>query len=247
VRSPQDGQLFLEAARTQPSPSQCVEVLVSNPSGLNAVREAVRSDLSVQFILAQTLPFLRYLSDAGVKTLADGQLLEQVLLAVANPPTLLNALIKLFNENKIPDDNLYPFAWLALELISLRPQAQVDVANIVECISDSQHFVKSQDHATRELGYKIQKVVQLRASPGQSDEPGGPGGRHDNDFADFRQIRIYPTTDEFLSTQLPYYQTARDIVEIEVDKRPRAQLDNQFRLLREDMLQGTFSLLVLNR
>jgi hypothetical protein len=148
----------------------------------------------------------------------------------------LNALISLFTSNQLADDSLYPFAWLALELISLRAEAQVDVASLVKCISDGQQFLQSQDHATRELGYKIQKVVKIRCSPGQSNEPGGPGGRHDNDFADFRRIRIYPTTDEFLSTQLPYYQTAKEILDTEVDKRPRVHLDNQFRLLREDML-----------
>ncbi|KAK3293760.1 P-loop containing nucleoside triphosphate hydrolase protein [Chaetomium fimeti] len=236
VRSSQEGQLFLESLRTQPSPSRCVEVLVSKPSGLNAVREAVRSDLSEAFISSQTLPFLRYLSDPGVKTLVDGQHLEQVLLAVANPPTLLDALVALFDSGKVVDDGLYSFAWLALELISLRPGTQVDISSVLRCVSDDQRLVKSEDHATRELGYKIKKVIQLRSSPSQKDEPGGPGGRHDNDFADISKIQIYPTTDEFLSTQQPYYQTAREIVDTEADKRPRAHLDNHFRLLREDML-----------
>ncbi|KAH6622552.1 P-loop containing nucleoside triphosphate hydrolase protein [Chaetomium tenue] len=236
VRSPHEGQLFLEALRTQPSPSRCVELLLSKPAGLNAVREAVRSDLSAAFISTHTLPFLRFLSDPGIKTLVDGQHLEQVLLAIANPPTLLNALIALFESGSLPDGDLYSFAWLALELISLRPAAQVDVSSLVQCVSDDQRFVKSQDHTTRELGYKIKKVIQLRSSPGHKEKPGGPGGRHDNDFADISKIHIYPTTDEFLSTQQPYYQTAREVVNIEVEKRPRAHLDNHFRLLREDML-----------
>ena len=238
MRSTHDGQLFLEALRTQPSPSRCVELLVSKPSGLNAMREAVRSDLSAAFISAHTLPFLRFLSDPGVKTLVDGQHLEQVLVAVANPPTLLNALIVLFESGKLPDEELYSFAWLALELISLRPGAQVDTSNLVRSVSEDQRFVTSQDHTTRELGYKIKKVIQLRSSPGHKEEPGGPGGRHDNDFADISKIHIYPTTDEFLSTQQPYYQTAQEVVDTEVDKRPRAHLDNHFRLLREDMIAG---------
>ncbi|KAH6848029.1 P-loop containing nucleoside triphosphate hydrolase protein [Chaetomium sp. MPI-CAGE-AT-0009] len=236
VRSSQEGQLFLEAIRAQPSPSRCVEVLVAKPSGLNAMREAVRSDLSADFISYHTLPFLRYLSDPGVKTLVDGQHLEQVLLAVANPPTLLDALVALFDSGGLRDDDLYSFGWLALELISLRPGTQVDISNLVRCVSDDQRLIKSEDHATRELSYKIKKVLQLRFSSSQKEEPGGPGGRHDNDFADISKIHIYPTTDEFLSKQQPYYQTAREIADTEVDKRPRAHLDNHFRLLREDML-----------
>jgi hypothetical protein len=85
------------------------------------------------------------------------------------------------------------------------------------------------------LGYKIQKVVKMRCS-GRNDETGGPGGRHDNDHADLKLIKTYPTTDEFLSAQLPYYRTAQEIIATEVDERPRAHIDNQFRLLREDML-----------
>ncbi|KAL2169395.1 hypothetical protein VTG60DRAFT_6101 [Thermothelomyces hinnuleus] len=242
VRTPQEAQLFLESVRSQKSPSQCVEHLVSAESGLVAVREAVRSDLSAQFVLDDTMPFLRYLSDPSIKALANGQLLERVLLAVVKPPMFLNALVALYEARGIPDGSLYPFAWLALEVLSLRPETQVDTGGLVKSISDGKHLVASQDHATRELGYRIQKVVQLRASPvAEGDQQvGGPGGRHDNDFADFRRIRIYPTPDEFLSTQLPYYQTARDVEETEAAKRPRAHLDNQFRLLREDMLAGRF-------
>ncbi|KAK4124691.1 P-loop containing nucleoside triphosphate hydrolase protein [Parathielavia appendiculata] len=236
VCSPQDAQLFLEAVRCQSSPSQCVELLVSSSSGMAAMRDAVRADLSPQFILSHILPFLRYLADPRVKALVDGQLLEQTILVVSHPPTVLNALTNLFTSRQLPDHSLYPFAWLVLELLSLRPEAHVDVASLVKAASDDQQLLKAQDHATRELGYKIQKVVLIRSSPGGSDEPGGPGGRHDNDFADFRRIRIYPTSDEFLSTQLPYYRTASEILDTEVDKRPRAHLDNQFRLLREDML-----------
>jgi hypothetical protein len=189
--------------------------------------------------LSHILPFLGYLADPGVKALVDGQLLEQVLLVVANPPTVVNTLIRLFDKRQIPDHSLYPFAWLALELISLPANSgpQVDVANMVKAISDNEQFLKSEDYATRELGYKIQKVVQIRcSSEKKGDGPGGPGGRHDNDFADFRRIAIYPTTDEFLSSQQPYYQTAKEVADTDTDKRSLAHLDNQFRLLREDML-----------
>ncbi|KAL2160712.1 hypothetical protein VTH06DRAFT_909 [Thermothelomyces fergusii] len=245
VRKPQEAQLFLEAARSQKSPSQCVEHLVSAPSGLVSVREAVRSDPSAQFVLDHTLPFLRYLSDPGVKALADGQLLEQVLLAVVDPPTFLNALVALYEARGIPDDSLYPFAWLALEVLSLRREAQVDITALVKSISDGQRLVACQDHATRELGYRVQRAIQLRAAPvAEGDkEADGPGGRHDNDFADFRCIRIYPTPDELLSKQEPYYLTAREVEETEAAKRPLVHLDNQFRLLREDMLADTIAAL----
>ena len=236
VRNPQDAQLFLEAVRSQPSPSQCVEILVSSVSGLDAVRDAVRVDLSAPFVASHTLPFLCYLADPGVKALVDGQLLRQVLLGVADPPTVLNALIDHFNSRQIPENVVYPFAWLALELISLPPDVPVDVAKLVACVVESEQVLKCQDHATRELGYKIRKIVQIRRSSSQGAQAGGPGGRHDNDNADFRLVRTYPTTDEFLSTQTPYYLTSADVLATDMEERPRVHLDNQFRLLREDML-----------
>lgn len=243
ICTPNDAQLFLESVCVQPSAPECVEILVSSPAGLTAVREAVRASLAEPFILAYTLPFLRYLSDPGVKSLGDGQLLEQVLLAVANPPTLLSVLIKLFEAHKLPDAHLASFAWLALELLSLRPQAAAQLestSTFSSCITTHlDRFLKCTDHAARELGYKIEKVIQLRASPNQRDGGvGGPGGRHDNDHADFRKIGIYPTTDEFLSTQPPYYQTAREVADTDKGVRVSTHLDNQFRMLREDMLGG---------
>ncbi len=236
VRSPQDAQLFLEAVRSQPSPSQCVEILGLSAPGLDAVRDAVRVDLSVPFVASHTLPFLRYLAEPGVKALADGQHLRRVLLVVTDPPTVLNALIDLFSSRQIPEDALFPFAWLALELISLPPDTPVDVVKLVACVADSEQILKCQDHTTRELGYKIQKVAQIRRSSSLVAQPGGPGGRHDNDKTDFRLIRTYPTTDEFLSTQTPYYLTSADVLATKMEERPRVHLDNQFRLLREDML-----------
>lgn len=239
VRTPHDGARFLESVRVQPSPSQCVEMLVSSPSGLTAVRDAVRADLAAPYILSHTLPFLRYLSDHSIKALVDGQLLGQVLAVVANPPTLLNAMVALFDAGNIPDDSLQPFAWLALELMSRPPDTELDLAALIKSVAGGQRFLGSEDHATRELGYRIQKTIRIRSSPAApraSADGSSPGGRHDNDFADFRKIHIYPTTDEFLSTRPPYYKTAVEMLEADSDTRLATHLDNQFRLLREDML-----------
>lgn len=58
-----------------------------------------------------------------------------------------------------------------------------------------------------------------------------PGGRHDNDFADFRSIKTLPTIDEFLCPADPYLPKSS------TDPMTAAQLlDRQFRLLREDIL-----------
>lgn len=63
-----------------------------------------------------------------------------------------------------------------------------------------------------------------------------PGGRHDNDFECFRDISILPTPDEIAATQRPFYRRMEDIYQLPADERPVAHYDNQFRLLREDLL-----------
>ena len=236
VRDSRNAQLSLEAIRDQEPASGCIEKIMSSKFGLDGIKDAIRVDLSTSFILAHTLAFLRYLSDPGIKALVDGQLLRQVILVVAHPPTLWNSLLRLFHDHQIPEGSLYPFAWLVLELVSLPSNTEVDVLQDVQEIVEEERLLKAQSHETRELGYKIKKVLQIRCSPQQSDQAAGPGGRHDNDFADFRAIRIYPTTDEFLSTQQPFYRTAKEVFETQLADRARVYLDNQSRLLREDML-----------
>ncbi|KAK3315659.1 P-loop containing nucleoside triphosphate hydrolase protein [Apodospora peruviana] len=236
IKTSKDAELFLEAVRTQQPPSTCVEAIISSQGGLNAVRDSTRANLSAPFVCSHTLPFLRYLSDPAVKTLADGQLLQQLLVAIAHPPTVWISLLGLFKAGQIQEENMFPLAWLALELLLLPSKTGVDVSQDVQAIADGRVLLKSGDHATRELGYRIKNVLQFHSSSHQSIGATNPGGRHDNDHANFRDIEIYPTTDEFLSTQQPFYRTASEVFETDMARRPSVHIDNQFRQLREDML-----------
>ncbi|KAK5657152.1 hypothetical protein OQA88_3209 [Cercophora sp. LCS_1] len=240
VTTSQTAQHFLEAIRLQNddqrTPSACVEKILSSPAGLPALHSALRIDITSPFLLNQTLPTLSYLSDARIKALADGQLLHKILHAIVEPPTVWNALLQLFRTRQ-SEPLLTPFAWLSLELISLPPKAGLSttVINDIQTLSDQDAFLKTEHHPARELGYKIKRVVQMLHAPDQSTT-NGPGGRHDNDHADYRQIRTFPTTDEFCSIELPFYRTAKEVVDTKLEERARVHLDNQYRLLREDML-----------
>jgi hypothetical protein len=64
-----------------------------------------------------------------------------------------------------------------------------------------------------------------------------PGGRHDNDFADFRKISILPTADEVTSPEAPFLRRCDPTHTLSEPALAVSQcLDDQFRLLREDML-----------
>ncbi|UKZ81400.1 hypothetical protein TrVFT333_009172 [Trichoderma virens FT-333] len=90
----------------------------------------------------------------------------------------------------------------------------------------------------RTIGYRIEKVIQLRKGPAMASIKMNysPGGRHDNDFADFRQISIFPTADEVSSKEEPFLQRLDDVFEIPRESRTSSYISWLFRLLREDML-----------
>lgn len=238
IRSANDAKLFFEAAVAQPSPRSCVEGLIASQHGLPALHISVRVDLSPAFIKSQTVPFLNYFIDDQLKLLADGQILQQALLAIAQPSTLWKVLVGMASSNELDDQGLRTLSWLCYELISLPQSAGIDVFDDVVRLAQDRRFLDAPCPDTRRLGYKIDHILQLRKSPaaGTSGQSYAPGGRHDNDIEDFRQISVYPTTDEFLSVERPFYRRAKEVFETDMSQRCATHLDNMYRLTREDFI-----------
>ena len=234
VANSRDAGLFLEALYSHKRPSSCIERVVASDYGVTAIQLAVRVDLSLTFLASRTLPFLRYLSDPGITALVNGEPLRKILTAIARPITLWEKLMQHFKAGEFPPEHLYAFAWLALELVLHHEIGETDAA----VVANHRQIEEASEHDVRELGYRIRHALDLRGNSNQSPQgqAEGPGGRHDNDHADFRKVRIYPTRDELLSKMQPYYLTASEVQQTEAAKRAHVHLDNQFRLLREDML-----------
>lgn len=236
IQTTKDAKLFFEAARIQNQPSLCIEGVVASKHGIDALHLSARIDLGAAFIKEHTLRFIDVLADEQLKLLADGQILQQALLAMFAPPTLWNVLVRMAKAGEIEGDDLKVFAWLCLELLSLPASADLDLTEDVECITKSS-LISSVSSETRRLAYKIQQLLQLRKSPtSRTGDSYIPGGRHDNDFEDFRKIAVYPTADEFLSTERPFYRRAKEVFEVNMSERPATHLDNIYRLTREDLL-----------
>lgn len=231
-----DAKLFIEAILVHESPSVCVEMLATNPNGLEAIRISTRTDLSISFIQSYIMGLLVVLSTPEINALAEGQLLGRVLHVVVNPPTVWNELVKAFVNKQLEEQHSTPFAWLTYELLTGSQELEVDVVSDAQAIIQTGRLLQSTTHSTRELAYKIDKVLQLKTASLPTNASFSPGGRHDNDFVDFRQIAIYPTPDELLSDEAPFFRRAREVYETPLDDRVAVHLDNQFRLLREDML-----------
>ena len=231
-----DTKLFLEAICDQRDHQMCIEKLVASLQALSNLRSGLRFDISPSFINQSTAPFIRYLSEPAVKQLCNGQYLRQLLLIFVEPPTLWNALIASYKRSLLTQDSVYAFAWLLLELISLPTSSEVNIRQDAESVASDGSLLESPSYEIRSLGHKIQHTLRTRSSKIPIDPESAPGGRHDNDFADFRNIAIFPTTDEFLSTEKPFYRRADAISEAQPEHRISMHLDNHFRLLREDML-----------
>ncbi|CAM1502642.1 Fc.00g074180.m01.CDS01 [Cosmosporella sp. VM-42] len=230
---------FLEACHhfcKQKDPVKWVELIISNPPGLNALELAVRSNLSQAFITSTTLPFLQNLTDRRVETLNDGRFLQQLLTAILVPSTFWSATMNAYHVGDMQAGVLEVFAWLCLQVVSSQLPELETHKREVETLMEGNSLLGALSHEVRTIAYRIQKVIRVRSQAGVVSQGASPGGRHDNDFADFRQISIYPTTDEFLSTEEPFLQRLDDAFEAPMELRAQTHLDWLFRLLREDMV-----------
>lgn len=232
-----DGKLFIEAMCVQPDPATCAHKLLSSPSGLSALQESVRFDTSVSFLNEDAVPLLRYLQTPSLKAIGSGSVLAQLLLSMVEPPFFWEALTKSFTGGLLNPNASQAFAWLLLQLVSLPDKASSPYLVVAHSSNILDNILKSPDGETRILGQKIKHALPLNASELHNDAEAKPGGRHDNDHADYREISIMPTADELLSKDRPFFRAADFIDDPKiVTSRCGVHLDNQFRLLREDML-----------
>jgi hypothetical protein len=232
-----DGKLFLEALCVQPDPADCAHKLLSSPSGLSALKASVRFDTSVSFLNEHAVSLLGYLQTPSLKAMNSGYVLAQLVLSMVEPPFFWEALVKSFTGGLLNSDASQSFAWLLLQLVSLPGKASSPYTAVADSANILDTILTSPEGETRILGQKIKHALSLDASELHNDAEARPGGRHDNDHANHREISIMPTADELLSKDRPFFRTADFIDNPKLESsRYSVHLDNQFRLLREDML-----------
>lgn len=232
-----DGKLFIEAICVQTDPATCAHRLLTSPSGLSALQASVRFDTSVTFLNKDAAPLIRYLQAPSLKAIGSGSVLATLLLSMVEPPFFWEALTKSFTSGLLDPNASQTFAWLLLQLVSLPGKASSPYLPVANSSNILDTILKSVDGETRILGQKIKHALPLNASELHNDAEAKPGGRHDNDHADHREISIMPTADELLSKDQPFFRTADFIDDPKLSSsRYLAHLDNQFRLLRENML-----------
>lgn len=241
IQTSRDAEHFFEAVGVickHRSAAVCMECILARKDGPKTVRDAVRSNLSTAFITSSTATFITQVCQPQVKILNDGNFLEKLLKEILSPPTFWTAFFGLYTSNQLKDGSLVAFASLCFEIVSSSSPEIMALSHDVESLTGKLSLTDSSSEAVRVLGYRIDKIIQIRkVSATASIQMGySPGGRHDNDFADFRQISIFPTADEVSSKEDPFLQRLDDVFEVSRNERAINHLGWLFRLLREDMI-----------
>jgi len=235
--APHTSSLFIEGLCMQRDAASCVHKLNNTKGGLQAIQTIMRMDISPAFMNGSGAKVLSYFQPPELKDIGGGRYLQQIVTNIASPPIFWDAFIHAFKGGKLQEPATLCFAWLLLQLISL-PGAEADPYRPVAqdtVIVDS--LAASPNNDIRTIVHKIRHIVSAHTVGVLVTGEYGPGGRHDNDFENFREIVIIPTADEITSKEQPFYRTSDELDNPEtIDTRLGTYLDNQFRLLREDMV-----------
>ncbi|KAG1720035.1 P-loop containing nucleoside triphosphate hydrolase protein, partial [Suillus occidentalis] len=225
--------LFLEAICAQQDPATCINKIVESSHGSSAVRAAMRHNTNIQFLNGTATKLLSYLFRA-----ADlGDVLDHLLTAIVDPPIFWTAFSQAFDRGELNEPAQEAFAVLLLRLMCLTTGDTSSYRDLAKKPSILTKLIESSQWTVKDIGYRVQHILSTFKSGTPGAAVGGPGGRHDNDFNDFREISILPTADEILCQQPPFIRPSSVLEDPDgEDTRTADYLDNTFRLLREDML-----------
>lgn len=226
---------FIEALCAEKDLVGCIQNVLSSPHGISALQQSLRVDITISFMRTSLATLLQYLQNPELVAACNGDLLHTILRHMVEPPVFWDHFVAHVQEQSLDSATLQCFAWMLLRLLSIPDLTHGPFIKIASDTTIKDVLDNAESPDTRNLNQKIQILVQMLTAS-LPIVVNGPGGRHDNDFADYRKIAILPSIDELISSDAPYLRFASDIDDVEPSGRLVAQLDNQFRLLREDML-----------
>jgi len=235
----QNNPLFLESISSSPDPAGCVHAIVNNTMGLQALRKSLTLDTSIAFLNKSAAKLLHTFTAPDIAAIDGGSYIQKLVEYMVQPPaTFWGAFLRAFQANQLEPDAQESFAWLLLQLVLLPINKAKPYDRLAKSPSIINSLLDSPRSAVRSIAAKIQHVVNHSGSTPRSEFLSGPGGRHDNDHIDFRQISILPTADELEFTSEKAFLRPSSWLEDPATKENRlaTHLDNQFRLLREDMV-----------
>ena len=234
----QNNLLFLEAIWTSPEPVGRFHAIASNPKGLSILQSSLWTDVSPLFLNNAAAKFLQAMKSPSLASASGGSYLRKIVQSIVDPPIFWDAFVDALRGNQLEPEAQASFAWLLLQLLTLSPEMAKQYAPLANDSSIIDVLSKSSRPDIEDALKKIERVVAPSDSgsvPGVRD---APGGRHSNDQSDFRDILVLPTADELAFTSERTFLRPSSCLDDPSTEHERVSihLDNQFRLLREDML-----------
>ncbi|KAI9159145.1 NFX1-type zinc finger-containing protein 1 [Paramyrothecium foliicola] len=239
-----DSKNFLNACAVMcrmKSPSYFVEMIISRPNALGILCSAVRSDLNPVFMEEHTLPLIGQLANPDVQNLNGGDFLDRIVYGIVYPSSFWDAIMIAHQTDRLTTENIRVFGWLCFQVANSRNHEKELVKHYedVAIVVASNVLANSPVPEVQLLHRRIEKILETRKTDGLrifDARLGLPGGRHDNDFSDYREIALMPTHDELRSEDFPFLQRLEDVFASASDLSAQTYLDWLFRALREDML-----------
>jgi hypothetical protein len=229
-----NAKLFLEAICEQPDPATCIQRLLATLIGLPALQSSLGVDVSFTFLNGPLTAYLKYFQSPELKGICGGQVLQQVVLKIVDPPFVWNPFVQIVRSGQITEDGLDGFSWLLLQLVSLSTEKATPYLSVVREEQIRKKLLGSPRLDVRKRAHRIIHIFDTITTSSKSGVD-GPGGRHDNDFADIQQIEILPNPDE-LASKNPFLRRADETCDDNGRLYGLAiHKDNLFRLGREDM------------
>lgn len=231
---PRTCRLFLDSICSQPDVAVCVSKIVGEPKGPSFVQEAMRLDLSLEFMNGIGADVLLYLLQA---TSINSNVLDHLFVQIVEPNFFWSAFSHAFARGELVEKAQHTFASLLLRLLNLSNHDTTPYLELAGRPNVLPKLINSENLEVRLVGEKIKHILSTYGSSAPPSAANGPGGRHDNDFVNFREIAILPTADEIRSKQPPFLRHSSELEdESGENTRTADYLDNTFRLLREDMI-----------
>jgi hypothetical protein len=230
-----NAKLFLEAICDLPEPATCIQRLIGSPHGMPSLQSAVRIDPSPPFLNGAFADLLRYLQAPSLRSLCSGDILRQIILSIVDPPLVWSAFVDMVKSKNVTEQGTDGFSWLLLQLVSLPIEKSIAYHVVGQEPRILDKLLASPQLEVRTRAHRIRHIVSTARSTNNVGL-GGPGGQHDNDFADIYNIAILPTPDE-LASENPFLRRAIEVYDNDTKACDLSlHTDNQFRLLHEDML-----------
>jgi hypothetical protein len=235
----QRNPLFLESISSSPDPAGYVHAIISSATGLQVLQKSLTLDTSITFLNKSAARLLHAFTAPDIAAIDGGSYVQSLVECMMQPPaTFWDAFLRAFQANQLEPDAQESFAWLLLQLVLLPINEDRPYDKLAKNPSIINSLLDSPRSGVRSIATKIKHVVNHSESTPRSELLSGPGGRHDNDHLDFRQISILPTADELEFTSEKAFLRPSCWLEDPATEENRVamHLDNQFRLLREDMV-----------